>query len=184
MAPFQLGVGVKGGCEALVHTVTAILEDNNTNSDQRCVLQLDLINAFNSVDRATAFHVVRDLFPELARWLESTYGTQAELIFGDSIILSCQGFHQGDPLACLFFSVVLHHLVTLIAEEVPDLLLNGWYLDDGIIVGRMEDLVKVVKILLREGPSRGLILLVCCWAKQLRASQLIIFQNWLPLWNS
>ena len=53
----------------------------------------------------TVFQAVRDHFPELARWVECTYGTQSELIFGEAVILNCDCFHQGDPLACLFFCV-------------------------------------------------------------------------------
>ena len=158
LAPFQLGVGVRGGCEALVHTVRAIMEDLDTQLDNSNVLQVDIINAFNTADRATAFRDVREHFPEVARWLEATYGTQAELIWGDMVIPSCKGFHQGDPLACLFFSVVLHPIIKRIAEEVPDLLLNGWYLDDGVQVGKLADLSKVIHILLQDGPARGLIL--------------------------
>ena len=158
LAPFQLGVGVRGGCEALVHTARALLEDPDTPKDSLNVMQLDLINAFNVADRVTAFEEVKELFPELARWMESTYGSQAELIFGEVIILSCQGFHQGDPLACLFFSVVLHHIIRRIAVEVPDLLLNGWFLDDGVCVGKLPDLAKVVRIILEDGPARGLTL--------------------------
>jgi hypothetical protein len=93
LALFQLGVGVRGGCEALVHTVRALMEDPNTSQDTRCLLQVDLINAFNRVDRATAFREVRRLFPELARWFESTYGTPAELMFGEAVIRSCDCFH-------------------------------------------------------------------------------------------
>ena len=85
---------------------------------------------------------MRELFPEVSRWLESTYGTQAELVLGDLIILSCQGFDKGDPLACLFFAVVLYPIIKRIAEEVPGLLLNGWFLDDGNLVGRRDDLIK------------------------------------------
>ena len=99
LAPFQLGVGFRGGCEAIVHTVRALIEDPNTSPDTCCLLQVDLINAFNRVDRATAFNEVRRLFPELARWFEVTYGTQAELLFGEAVILSCDGFQKGDPLA-------------------------------------------------------------------------------------
>ena len=90
--------------------------------------------------------------------MEATYGSQAELIFGDVIILSCQGFHQGDPLACLLFALVLHPIVRRIADEVPSLLLNGWFIDDGVGAGRLADLNKMVQIILQEGPDKGLIL--------------------------
>ena len=158
LAPFQLGVGVRGGCEALVHTVRALMDDPNTSPDTCCLLQVDLINAFNKADRATAFREVRRLFPELARWFESTYGTQAELIFGEAVILSCDGFHQGDPLACLFFALVLHPIILRISAEVPDLLLNGWFLDDGALMGKLDDLSRAVNIIRQQGPTRGLYL--------------------------
>ena len=69
-----------------------------------------------------------------------------------------KGAHQGDPMAGLFFAVVLHVIIRMVSVEVPNLLLQGWFLDDGDMVGNREDLIKVVQILLREGPSRGLII--------------------------
>ena len=53
-------------------------------------------------------------------------GTHAEVIFGESAILSCDGFHHKDPLTCLFFFVVLHPII----KRIADLLLNVCYLDD------------------------------------------------------
>ena len=43
LAPYQLGVGVKGGCEALVHAVREALKQDPS----KLLLQVDLINAFN-----------------------------------------------------------------------------------------------------------------------------------------
>ena len=101
-APLQLRFGVQGGCEAIGHSVWSILNDSSIPQDQSWLLQVDLINAFNSFDCDTAFREVRKLFPEANRWAEYTYGTQADLVFGDAIIKSCQGGHQGDPLLDLF----------------------------------------------------------------------------------
>ena len=67
LAPHQLGVGIKAGCEALVHSVRAILEDPDIPDDERSILQVDLITTFNTADRAAAFREVREHFPELAR---------------------------------------------------------------------------------------------------------------------
>ena len=103
---------------------------------------MDLINAFNRYDRKAAFKEVRKLFPEAARWVEYTYGTQADLVFGSTIIKSCQGGHQGDPLVGLIFAAVLHPIVKMISQEAPDLLLNAWFADDGNQVGQKDDLVK------------------------------------------
>jgi hypothetical protein len=79
-------------------------------------------------------------------------------MFGEAVILSCDGFHQGDPLACLFFAVVLHPIILRIAAEVPGLLLNGWFLDDGSLIGNFRDLTRAVDIIRDEGPTKGLFL--------------------------
>ena len=41
---------------------------------------------------------------------------------------------------------------------MPELALNAWYLDDGTLLGRVEQLRQVMDILVDEGPARGLIL--------------------------
>ena len=74
-------------------------------------------------------------------------------MFGDKIISSATGSHQG-----LLFSLNLQPVVEQVEEEVPNLDLNEWYLDDGTMVGSVEDLQKVVDVLQREGPVRGLFL--------------------------
>ena len=66
------------------------------------------------------------------------------------------GSQQGGPLAALLFALVLMAVLNLIKEEVPDLDVNAWYLDDGDLVGTKEQLQQAVDILLREGPARGL----------------------------
>ena len=79
-------------------------------------------------------------------------------MFGEAVIRSCDGFHQGDPLACLFFAVVLHPIILKIASEVPGLLLNGWFLDDGSLIGKLEDLSAAANIIRQEGPTKGFFL--------------------------
>ena len=61
-------------------------------------------------------------------------------------------------MSFLAFCIVLHPIVKRISLEVPELLVNGWFCDDGVEVGRMEDLVRVVHIILEDGPPRGLVL--------------------------
>ena len=150
-APLQLGFGVHGGCEAIVHTVRSILEDSSIHPDQSWLLQVDLINAFNCYDREAAFIEVRKLFPEASRWVEYMYGSRTDLVFGDTIIKSCQGGHQGDPLVGLIFAAVLNPTVKMISVEAPNLLINAWFADDGNQVGHRDELIKVIQILLREG---------------------------------
>merc|ERR1712218_20450 len=47
LAPNQLGVGVRGGAEAIAHAVTDAVRVHPSCS----VLQVDLVNAYNSADR-------------------------------------------------------------------------------------------------------------------------------------
>ena len=152
LSPHQLGVGVPGGCEGIAHTVRQVVEED----PDLLVLRVDLINAFNTADRWTTFREMERLFPECMNWIRTCYGGQVELVFGDTIIMSSVGFHQGDPLASLLFSVNLQPVIEMIRHEVPTLKLNAWYLDDGVLVGRKEELQLVIDILLREGPARGL----------------------------
>ena len=81
----QLGVGVRNGCEALVHTLHTLMDQA---MEDTFLMQVDFTNAFNLADRMAAFEEVKRLFPELAHWVSSCYGTEAVLIYGETIILS------------------------------------------------------------------------------------------------
>merc|ERR1719239_2064394 len=96
-APHQLGVGMKGGCEAIIHATRQAVD----KAGDKFVMRADLINAFNVADRATALQEVEQHFPELLPWVITAYSNPSHLIFGSANILSCSGFHQGDPLASL-----------------------------------------------------------------------------------
>ena len=160
--PFQMGVAIRGGLEAIVHTTRQVVEElqvQGDDVDDSLILRVDLINAFNQVDRDAAFKEVEDNFPEMLSWVLTCYKYQSILHFGSAVILSMAGWHQGDPLASLLFSLALHPIIKIIAQRVPELIINAWYLDDGGIVGKKTELQEVVDILLEHGPPRGLILL-------------------------
>ena len=154
LAPHQLGVGVQNGCEAILHTVRKVLE---SDPSLYC-LQADFQNAFNLVSREAGLEEVARLFPEILAWTSTCYGQASHLQFGITSISSECGWQQGDPLASLLFSLVLHPLLTSIKEKVPGLAAHAWYLDDGTFVGKVEELEQVLDILVREGPARGLVL--------------------------
>ena len=121
-------------------------------------LQVDLINAFNMADRNKAFTELEEAFPDLIEWVLTCYNCEAKLIFGKTIILSQVGFHQGDPLASLLFSLTLHPIILMIQQRIAGLKLNSWYLDDGSLGGKKEQLQEAVDIILKGGPARGLFL--------------------------
>ena len=75
---------------------------------------------------------------------------------GDTVILSCTGYHQGDALAGIGFASVLQPVISRIKQDVPGLKANAWIQDDGNIGGNREDLLAAVSILEQDGPPRGL----------------------------
>ena len=156
LSRLQLGVGVPVGCEAIVHAVARVQEDVDIPPEERWILLLDFSNAFNRIDRGSMFQEVRARIPSVAAWLESCYGAQPILRLGERIILSCCGVQQGDPLGPLGFSLALHPIVEKIQEQVPGLLINAWYLDDGTLCGSAKDLHTALNIIEEEGPARGL----------------------------
>ena len=68
------------------------------------------------------------------------------------------GVQQGDPLGPLGLALALQPIVHRIEREVPGLLVNAWYLDDGTLCGSLEDLAAALSIIESEGPPRGLLL--------------------------
>ena len=151
-----MGVGTKGGAEAAVHAINLIQNDHSIPSDGKWWLFLDFNNAFNSIDRSHLFSVTRDRMPALSAWLECCYGARPLLLFGDHSISSCSGVQQGDPLGPLGFSLTLQPIIERIQSEVPTLLLNNWYLDDGTLCGSALNLERALSIIEQEGPARGL----------------------------
>ena len=104
--------------------------------DNSFVLQVDFRNAFNLANRGTTYNELLNHFPELAHWVSTCYGVKAILNFGNEKIISSVGFHQGDPLATLLFSINLQKIVLRIEQEIPNLKQNSWILDDGVQVGK------------------------------------------------
>jgi len=94
----------------------------------------------------------------LSSWLERSYGGQLYLHLGDTCIHSCRGVQQGHPLGPLGFAVALQSIVGRIKVYVPNCKMNGWYLDDGTLVGSPSDLSSALSIIEQEGPPRGLLL--------------------------
>ena len=94
------------------------------------------------------------------------------LFIGDHTIKSSCGVQQGDPLGPLLFAIAIHPLVLRIQSECPALLLNKWYLDDGTIVGKIEDVHHALHIVQEECASIGL---------QLNESKSVLFWGSMDL---
>jgi len=155
--PLQLGVGTSGGCETIVHSVNSLIKSRGQDQELAMVL-VDLTNAFNNADRAIFLEQTYIHNRSSYAWYRYCYETPSNLYFGDYIIQSSIGSQQGDPGGPQLFSLALHPLLQKIADECPSLALNVWYLDDGVLIGKKEDLCKALSILETEGPTRGIFL--------------------------
>ena len=139
LEPLQVGVGTPGGCEAVVHVVRKWLGLHACDR-QRIIAQLDLANAFNTLDRQAILEVTREFMPSLTPWVDWSYGVDSPLYLGKEVLSSQRGVQQGDPLGPLLFSLALHRVATrtkLAARtQCPGSLdFVVFYLDDAMVAG-------------------------------------------------
>ena len=142
LEPIQLGVGSKGGCETIAHSVQAWFakcRDAPLSHGDRVLLNLDLANAFNTLDREAMLLATRRLAPSLSPWVETCYRAPTHLSFGPFPISSESGVQQGDPLGPALFALTLQDAVVQSLAEADNagrpLDLCAFYLDDGVICG-------------------------------------------------
>ena len=88
--------------------------------------------------------------------MEFCYSGQPLLQLGSTIIHSCCGVQQRNPLGPLGFPLTLHSIIKHIRAENPTPALNAWYLDDSTLVGSPEDISAALCIVKTYGPSVGL----------------------------
>jgi hypothetical protein len=95
LSPHQLGVATKLECEAAIHTSRTFV--NNDQNRGKVVLKLDFKNAFNSVERDCILKEVQCHTSLLYPYLYQCYRNPSTLFFGNHLISSSVGAHQGDP---------------------------------------------------------------------------------------
>ncbi|XP_063361435.1 uncharacterized protein LOC134650409 [Cydia amplana] len=77
---------------------------------------------------------VKEKVPALYPFLYQAYSSNSKLFFSESPIISQVGAQQGDPLGPLIFSLGIQKAIS-----TPRSPLNVWYLDDGILGGKPEE---------------------------------------------
>ena len=87
------------------------------------------------------------------------------VLFGEK--KKCEGIRPkavatlpADPFAFLFFAVVFHPIIMKITSEVPDLLRYVWFLEDGTLMGKEEEMSRTVNIIRHNSPANGHILYI------------------------
>ena len=109
-----------------------------TASNPICViLKLDFTNAFNCIRQDKILSQVTDLVPQPFPFVHSAYGTPYTLYWGATLLQTAEGVQQGDPLGAFLFCLAIHPLTEqLISKFIV------FYLDDGTIGGRAEDVIR------------------------------------------
>ena len=132
LAPLQCGVGIANACESIGQGLQALVNTLPAEGDW-VALQVDVVNAFNTIDRTEVLQGAARLAPTMFPWLKTLYGQPAMLFCQGSVLLSRTGVHQGCPLGPAAFSVGIHKA----AQSLEQFALQWevFYLDDGLIVG-------------------------------------------------
>jgi hypothetical protein len=154
LQPLQVGVGVRGGAEGLVHALNRLVADPDRAPDL-VVATLDFENAFNTIGRMRMLQEVAQHCPTISAYVNVTYGCAANLYVGPHVVESTTGVQQGDPLSPLLFALTLQPLVRDIHLECPTVN-QGWFLDDGTLVGPLPVVQQAVHLLNDRAPTFGL----------------------------
>jgi hypothetical protein len=71
LAPHQLGVATKRGCEAAIHSVRTFI--NIPENRDNILLKIDFENAFNSIERDSMLIPIKNNFPLIYPFLYQSY---------------------------------------------------------------------------------------------------------------
>ena len=150
LLPRQLGVGVKGGIEAAVHTTRRFFESIQED-ETKIVVKLDFKNAFNSIRRDKMLSIVAKSAPCIYAFCKNVYSIHTSLKFHDTEILSATGVQQGDPLGSLLFCLTIQPILDRLNSD----LIIG-YLDDVTLGGDVQTVNDDLTVITTEGAQLGL----------------------------
>ena len=144
----QLCVGHDSGCEAAVHALRTIFEDEESEA----VLLVDASNAFNSLNRSNALHNIMNVCPSVATIAINSYRQHPQLFIDKEKLLSQEGTTQGDPLAMAIYAISLQPLVKCLNKQKVK---QVWFADDSAAGGKLCGLLQWWQQLAAEGPKFG-----------------------------
>ena len=149
--PLQVCSGLEGGCEAAIHAMREIFEDEETEG----ILLVDAENAFNNLNRKAALHNMPLICPSLATILSNTYQSPTRMIIsGRGEITSSEGTTQGDPLGMAMYSLAVLPLIHKLCESHENIK-QAWFADDATAASTCHQLRSWWDDLVITGPAFG-----------------------------
>ena len=113
----QMCVGLEGGCEAGVHAMREIFDEEDTHG----IIQVDANNAFNTINRTVFLQNIQVICPEISTYVNNCYLKPARLfVTGGVEITSQEGTTQGDPTAMPVYALGLAPLLLRLSDPLSD----------------------------------------------------------------
>jgi len=138
LRPRQCGVGVPMAADLVGMTAQSLA--NGTDDADWVILQVDVRNAFNSIYRSSILEGCLRRAPSAYNWLSWCYGQPCPLYSqGLEVAQSTLGVHQGDAMGPLGFALGLERALDQCTSAESRLTWYSWYLDDGTLVGSVQD---------------------------------------------
>jgi hypothetical protein len=141
---YQFGTGKANGSETIIHSTRILFEAAKPN---QATLQLDFTKAYDFISR---FELHQSLQSDpanlpLLAYFHLLYASPIPCLNGSTHFSSSTGVLQGDPLAPIFFALVLHSFLQ--SGTIPSSALQLAFLDDLHISGSFNDLATAFNFL-------------------------------------
>ena len=149
----QMCVGLEGGCEAGVHAMREIFDEDDTHG----IIQVDANNAFNTINRRVFLQNIQVICPEISTYVNNCYLKPARLFVTGGVEISSQeGTTQGDPTAMPVYALGLAPLLLRLSDPLSDeKARQAAYADDLTGSGTIEELKKWWDLVIQYGPFIG-----------------------------
>jgi len=151
LAPLQTAFAKGSPCEVVAMGVHA-LTDTLHGSTGWLMLQVDLKTAFNSLHRPAILSALEQRCPSMLPWVHQAF-QPAPLLVGREVMSSTRGLQQGDPLGPFLFAVGIQAALDALPSGEA---LHRWDLDDGIFIGSVTEVERVLTALQHALPALGL----------------------------
>eukprot|EP00923_Selenidium_pygospionis_P004428 GHVN01007124.1.p1 GENE.GHVN01007124.1~~GHVN01007124.1.p1 ORF type:complete len:991 (+),score=91.46 GHVN01007124.1:438-2975(+) len=145
----QTCMGLPGGCEAAVHALKEVFEEDETDA----VLLVDADNAFNRLNRQAALLNIRHVCPSVSTAMTNVYRSPGTLFLeGGDPLVSDEGTTQGCPFGMMMYGLAVKPLIDTLESPSAE---QMWFADDAAAGGSLVGLRQYWDTLTAVGPRYG-----------------------------